>query len=164
LKQLRLLSCLDFLETNLEFLVLISDITLVLPISPTLDLARYNRGQLKVGSLFLWAPGLLCILMDGHPQTTAVLCPCSLSQGFKEAVMRVTLFHSFHLVLILALRCVTRGWSIAYTGLSRRRRCFVEPEVECSCPVGDGDILYGRRPRCLVWSVMVMSCMAGDDC
>jgi hypothetical protein len=42
LKQLRLLSCLDFLETNLEPLVLFSDLTLVLPISPTLDPARYS--------------------------------------------------------------------------------------------------------------------------
>jgi len=42
LKQLRLLSCLDFLETNFERLVLFSDITLVLPISPTPDPARYR--------------------------------------------------------------------------------------------------------------------------
>ena len=41
LKQLRLLSCLDFLETNLELFVLFSDITFVLPISPTPDHARY---------------------------------------------------------------------------------------------------------------------------
>jgi len=37
LKQLRLLSCLDFLETNLEPLVLFSDITFGFPIVPTLD-------------------------------------------------------------------------------------------------------------------------------
>jgi len=43
LKQLRLLSCLDLLETNLEHLVLFSDITFVLPISPTPDPARYIR-------------------------------------------------------------------------------------------------------------------------
>jgi hypothetical protein len=44
LKQLRLLSCLDLLETNLEPLVLFSDLTLVLPVSPTPDPARYSRG------------------------------------------------------------------------------------------------------------------------
>ena len=43
LKQLRFWSCLDFLETNLERLVLFSDITLVLPISPTPDPARYTQ-------------------------------------------------------------------------------------------------------------------------
>jgi len=37
LEQLRLLSCLDFLETNLERFVLFSDITFVSPISPTPD-------------------------------------------------------------------------------------------------------------------------------
>jgi len=42
LKQLRLLSCLDSLETNIEPLVLSSDITLLLSISPTPDPARYN--------------------------------------------------------------------------------------------------------------------------
>jgi len=42
LKQLRLLSCLDFLETNFEHLVLFFDITLVSPISPTPDPARYT--------------------------------------------------------------------------------------------------------------------------
>jgi len=47
-----------------------------------------------------WARGFLCFLMDGHPQATAVLFPCSLSQGFKEAVMRITLFHSFRFVFV----------------------------------------------------------------
>jgi hypothetical protein len=42
LKQLRLLSCLNFLETNLEPLVLFCVFTLVLPISPTPDPARYS--------------------------------------------------------------------------------------------------------------------------
>jgi len=68
--------------------------------------------------------------------------------------MRITLFHSFHLVLFLALWCITRGGSIAYTGLSRRRRCLVWPEPEMSCTVGDGDVL--------VQSETEMSCMAGD--
>jgi hypothetical protein len=43
LQQLRLLSCLDSLETNFNTLVLFSDITLLLPVSPTPDPARYNR-------------------------------------------------------------------------------------------------------------------------
>jgi hypothetical protein len=53
LKQLRLLSCPDFLETNLEPLVLFSDITLVLPISPTPDPARYTgqNGSVRVDAL-----------------------------------------------------------------------------------------------------------------
>jgi hypothetical protein len=82
--------------------------------------------------------------------------------GFKEAVMIITLFHSFHFVLFLALRCITRGGSIAYTGLSWRRRCLVQPEVEMSCTVGDGDVLYSWRRRCLVWPETEMSGMAGD--
>jgi len=45
LKQLRLLSCLDFLETNLERFVFSFDITFELPISPTPDLARYRCGR-----------------------------------------------------------------------------------------------------------------------
>jgi hypothetical protein len=118
----------------------------------------------KVVSLFFRAHGFLCFLMDGHPQAMTVLSPCSLSQGCKEAVMRIALFHSFHLVLFLALRCITRGGSIAYTGLSRRWRCLVQPEVERSCTVGDGDVMYSQRQRCLVWPETVMSHMAGDDC
>jgi len=46
--------------------------------------------------------------------------------------MRITLFHFFHVVWFLALQCLTRGGSIAYTGLSRRRRCLEQPEVEIS--------------------------------
>jgi len=42
LNQLRSLSCLDFLETNIELLVLFSDIALLSPISPTPDPARYT--------------------------------------------------------------------------------------------------------------------------
>jgi len=32
-----------------------------------------------------------------------------------------------------------------------------------SCTVGDGDVLYSRRRRCLVWPETEMSCVAGDD-
>jgi len=42
LKQLRLLSCLDSLKTNIKPLVLFPDITLLLPVSPTSDPARYT--------------------------------------------------------------------------------------------------------------------------
>jgi len=83
--------------------------------------------------------------MDGHSQATAVLFPCSLSQGFQEAVIRITLFYSVHFALFLALRCITRGGSIGYTGYSRRRRCLVQLVTEMSCMAGDGDILYGQR-------------------
>jgi len=56
-----------------------------------------NRGQFKVVSLFFWVRGFLCFSMDGHPQAMVVLFPCSISQGFKEATMGITLFHFFHL-------------------------------------------------------------------
>jgi len=123
-----------------------------------------NRGRFKITfkvgfnvvSYFFWAHGFLCFLIDGHPQATAVLIPCSLLQGFKEAVMRITLIHSFHLVLFLALRCITRGGSIAYTRLSQRRRCLVQLEGEMSCTVGDWDVLNSRRRRCLVWPEMTV--------
>jgi hypothetical protein len=59
--------------------------------------------------------------------------------------MIITLFHSFHFVLFLALRCITRGGSIAYTGLSQRQRCLVQSETEMSCMAGDRDVSYGRR-------------------
>ena len=41
LKQLRLLSCLDLPDTNIELLVWFSDITLLLPVSPTSGPAHY---------------------------------------------------------------------------------------------------------------------------
>jgi len=100
--------------------------------------------------------------MDGYPQVMAVHFPCSLSLGFKEAVMTITLFHSFHFVVFLALRCITRGGSIVYTGLSQRRRCHLQSETEMSCTVGDGDVLYSRRWRCVDWPETEMSCMAED--
>jgi hypothetical protein len=45
LKQLRLLSYFDFLETNLVRFVFSFDITFELPISPTPDIARYRCGR-----------------------------------------------------------------------------------------------------------------------
>jgi hypothetical protein len=37
-----------------------------------------------------------------------------------------------------------------------------QPETEMSCTVGDGDVLYGWRRRCLVWPEAEMSGIAGD--
>jgi len=56
IKQLRLLSCPDFLETYIEFLTLLADITLLLPISPTSDPARYNKTSLTASYLILNVP------------------------------------------------------------------------------------------------------------
>ena len=60
------------------------------------------------------------VYMDGHPQATVVLFPCSLAmQGFKKATMEFSvclllcLFASLF-VCFLALRSVARGGSIAY--------------------------------------------------
>jgi len=59
LKQLRLLSCLDLLETNIRAPCLCSDITFVLPISPTPDPARYTRTSLTTSYLILNVPASL---------------------------------------------------------------------------------------------------------
>jgi hypothetical protein len=128
-----------------------------------LDLKVGFKVGFKVVSLFFWAHGFLYFLMDGHPQDMAVLFPCSLSPGFKEAVMRITLFHSFHVILFLALRCITRGGSIAYLGLSRRWRCLVQPEAEMPCTVEGEVVLYSRRRRFLKWPETEMFRMAGDS-
>jgi hypothetical protein len=67
---------------------------------------------------FFWACGFPCLSMDGHPQATVVLFPCSLSQGFKEATMGITicLFVCLYICLFvfLAPRSVARGGSVAY--------------------------------------------------
>jgi len=47
---------------------------------------------------------------------------------------------------------------------SQPEMSIVCPETEMSCMAGDGDVLYGRRRRCLVWPETEMSRMAGDDC
>jgi len=52
--------------------------------------------------------------MDGHPQATVVLFPCSLAtQGFKEATMGITSC-LFVCLSFLAPRSVARGESVAY--------------------------------------------------
>jgi len=56
LKQLRLLSCIDSLETNFEHFVLFSDITLLLSISPTPDPACYTGTSLASSYLILNVP------------------------------------------------------------------------------------------------------------
>jgi len=54
--------------------------------------------------------------MDGHPQATVVLFPCSLAmQGSKEATMRITVCLLVCLfVYYLAPWSVARGGSVEY--------------------------------------------------
>jgi hypothetical protein len=51
LKMLRLLSCLDFLETNIKSFVLFSEISFKLPISPTPNPACYSGKGLYICSI-----------------------------------------------------------------------------------------------------------------
>jgi len=53
--------------------------------------------------------------MDGHPQAMVVLFPCSLSQGFKEATMGITLFVCLisSYLFSCSTQCSKRG-SVAY--------------------------------------------------
>jgi len=82
------------------------------------------RLDLRLFHISFWARRFPRLSMDGHPQATVVLFPCSLSQGFKEATMGITSCASCLLVclfvLFLAPQSVARGGSVAYTGLSRR--------------------------------------------
>jgi hypothetical protein len=91
----------------------------------------------------------ISFFMDGHPQATVVLFPCSLSQGFKEATMGITLFYLFH--LCLALRCIARG-GVLHIQVSAGDE---------SRMAGDGGVLYGRRRRCLVWPEMTVDSDTG---
>jgi len=125
-----------------------------LPSIPSYQQKLYHHGRLIYG----WIQGCFTLLldrwislfMDGHPQATVVLFPCSLSQGFKKATMGITLFYLFH--LFLALRWVARGWvlHIQVSAGDESRRA------------GDRGVVYGRRRRCLVWLETEMSCMTGD--
>jgi hypothetical protein len=87
------------------------------------DLRLHLRLDLRLFHFSFWAHGFPRLSMDGPPQATVVLFPCSLSQGFKEATMGITSCASCLLVclfvLFLAPQSVARGGSIAYTGLSR---------------------------------------------
>jgi len=53
------------------------------------------RLDLRLFHFSFWARGFPCFSMDGHPQATVVLFPCSVSQGFKEATMGITSFVFF---------------------------------------------------------------------
>jgi len=112
--------------------------------------------------------------MDGHPQATVVLFPCSLvTQGFKEATMGIILF-----VCSCSTKRSKRGECCIYRSQPEMSLTWPETEMSCmagaekSCMAGaevsrmpgDSDVLYGRRRSCLVWPETVMSYMAGDDC
>jgi len=60
------------------------------------------------------------VYMDGHPQATVVLFPCSLvTQGCKEATMGITVCLLLCLVVcFLAPRSVARGGSVVYIVLA----------------------------------------------
>jgi len=75
--------------------------------------------------------------MDGHPQATAVLFPCSLSQRFKQAVMRITLFDSFDFVSCSTVYNKPGDYCIY--------RSQQEPDM--SCTVREGDVFYSHRQR-----------------
>jgi hypothetical protein len=65
LKQFWLWSCLDSLEINIGFLFLFSDITFMLPISPTPDPAQYTQTS-AIQCIWYW----MCI----HPSTGCKYC------------------------------------------------------------------------------------------
>jgi hypothetical protein len=70
--------------------------------------------KVKVVSLVFWNTDFF-VYMDGHPQATVVLFPCSLlKQGFKEATMGITsCASSLFVCLFLAPQSVARGGSVA---------------------------------------------------
>jgi hypothetical protein len=75
--------------------------------------------------------------MDGHPQATVVLFPCSISQGFKEAIMGITLFYLFICFLL-------------YGVLQEGEYCMIGL---CHLMAGDDSRMAGGESR-----------MAGDCC
>jgi len=119
--------------------------------------------------------------MNGHPQATVVLFPCShATQGFKEATMGI--ISLFICLLVVCFPCTMkrrkRGECCIYRSQLEmslvwpKRRCLVWPVQRCpvwpetvkSHMAGDGDVCYGRRRWCRVWLETVMTCMAGDNC
>jgi hypothetical protein len=80
--------------------------------------------DLRLFHVSFWARGFPRLAMDGHPQATVVLFPCSLSQDFKDATMGISSCALCLLVclfvLFLAPQSIASGRSLAYTGLSRR--------------------------------------------
>ena len=81
----------------------------------------------------------ISLFIDGHPEATVVLFPCSLSQGFNKATMGITLCYLFH--LFVALRCIARG-GVLHIQLSAGDESGIGR---------DGGVLCGQRQRCLVW-------------
>jgi hypothetical protein len=82
-------------------------------------------GQLDLRLSFLFTD--FFVYMDGHPQATVVLFPCSLvTQGFKEATMGITV--CLLLCLVVCFSCSTerskRGECCIY-GLSPWRMASV---------------------------------------
>ena len=64
---------------------------MVIEVDSRLDL----RLDLRLFHFSFWARRFPSFSVDGHPQATVVLFPCSLSQGSKEATMGITLFVCF---------------------------------------------------------------------
>jgi len=87
---------------------------MVIEVDLRLDLRSDLRLDSRLFHFSFWARGFPCFSMDGHPQATVVLFPCSLSQGFMEATMGITLFVSSLRICFLAPRSVARGGSVAY--------------------------------------------------
>jgi len=74
-------------------------------------------GQFKV--ILFFGNRDFFVYMDGHPQATVVLFPCSLAtQGFKEATMGITCVFICLLFVFLAPQSVAKGGSVAYMGFS----------------------------------------------
>jgi len=95
------------------------------------------------------------VYMDGHPQATVVLFPCSLAmQGFKEAIMAIIwcLFFMLHGAEqeggVLHIQ-VSAGdeprMSCAEMSCMAGADMSSMARVEVTCMAGDSDVLYGRR-------------------
>jgi len=142
------------------------------------------RGWLEV-NLRLWEYVFLCLYgwpSPGYSITLSLLTePCRVLRRLQWASFVSLLF------VCLAPWSLARGGSVAHTDLSwrwvsygrsgdilyglggsvtcgRRWRCLLWPETEMARMAEDGDVVYGRRQWCLVWPVMVISCIAADDC
>jgi len=85
------------------------------------------------------------VYMDGHPQATVVLFPCSLAtQGFKEATMGIICL--FVVCFSCSTERIRRGECCIYR--FQPEMSLVWPETEMSCMAGvevsrmagDGDV------------------------
>jgi len=106
---------------------------------------RFKVG-FKVVLLGFWVCGFPCLSMDGYPQATVVLFPCSLSQGFQEATMGITLF------VLSFLICFLAPWWIARGGVLHDRFLSSVAGDE-ACMAGDEFRIAEGEPR-----------MTGDCC